>query len=582
MKLRGRYSHTIFKQLVSFTLLIGVVPLIIISIIQFDRMKKMAEEEMIRSHQQVISQYMKSVEEKLTQYQYKIALTSNSTVIQEEMLNAEANPYTKGARISEEVTKYLMLEQTGEVSSCMVYSMLEELPVYGKRVSMISNAQREGWYRQDGALENGWYTYYAWGIETGLLAMVREIISYDYTDLSVRKLGIVKLDIRLRELFEPAKANDSDSFFVLLYDDSDTEVYRSDGLEENVFAQFLKSKERENGGSESPVILEPYIIYQECLEDYGIWLLFLFENSELLGIRGEVFSWIFPAIFVIAVLVIGMSFYYTRNFSQRVQLLLGKIRSVESGDLCVRESIEGNDEIAALDKEFGHMVRELNRLIEKNYIQQLENKETQLRNLQLQINPHFLYNTLETISSMAAINHSFAICDICEKLGEVFRYSLGKNYDEFVTVEQEIHHTQNYIFIQQIRFSNRFKVVYHLDKSLSQKRVLRFILQPIVENAILHGLANLPEEGVLEISTRMEEECLVIGIEDSGVGMSLEKMEELRKYIDAAQAFDEKKHSIGVRNVHQRIKMACGEQFGIRISGALHQGSCFELWLPLL
>ncbi|MCA5963452.1 histidine kinase [Blautia sp. RD014234] len=93
------------------------------------------------------------------------------------------------------------------------------------------------------------------------------------------------------------------------------------------------------------------------------------------------------------------------------------------------------------------MLGKLDALIQKNYIRELENKEAQLKNLQLQINPHFLYNTLETISSMAAVKQVFDICDICQRLGEIFRYNLGKNYGEFVTVAQELGHVQNYIFI---------------------------------------------------------------------------------------------------------------------------------------
>ncbi|MBQ7840451.1 MAG: histidine kinase [Lachnospiraceae bacterium] len=582
MKFKRLYSQTIFRQLVTFTLLIGIVPLIIISITQFTRMKNMAEREMVNSHQQVISQYIKNIEEKLSEYYYKTDLISGSTVVQETLLSTVDNSYSKGARISEEVTKYLMLEKSSEISNCMIYSMVKENPVYGKRVSTISNAEREGWYGLTRALDDGWYTYYSRGMGEELMTIVKKIINYNYTDLRTQQLGIVKLDIRLNELFEPAKYRDKSSFFVLLYDDSDSLLYCSEGLEEDIFVRFLEERKTDENMAEEPVMMNPYIFYQGNLEEYGIHFLFFFENSELNRVSGEVMEWMFPIIFVLVILIVVMASFYTKNFSRRIQFLLGKIRSVESGDLRLQGSIDGNDEIAMLDKEFDRMLCELNRLIERNYIQQLENKETQLRNLQLQINPHFLYNTLETISSMAAVNQSFVICDLCEKLGEIFRYSLGKDYGEFVTVEQELHHTQNYIFIQLIRFSDRFDVVYHLDKTLSQKRIPRFILQPIVENAILHGLVHMAERGTLEISTREEESCLVIGIEDNGEGMNLQKLESLREYMDNPQVSEENKGSVGVRNVNQRIKMSCGEQYGIQISSAPFQGSCFELWLPLL
>jgi sensor histidine kinase YesM len=268
-----------------------------------------------------------------------------------------------------------------------------------------------------------------------------------------------------------------------------------------------------------------------------------------------------------------------------VAILVHKIKAAETGDLTIGEEIGGNDEIAVLDKQFNQMLYKLNNLINKNYIQQLENKKTELRNLQLQINPHFLYNTLETISSIAAVKKVFTIVEICEKLGNIFRYSIGKNYGEYVTVKQELEHIQNYVHIQKTRFVHKFDVFYYVEPETEDRKILRFILQPIVENAIVHGLSNKSGNGTLEISITQENDNLVITIDDDGIGMSEKKVEELTEYINSEKtnnSLEENKLGIGVRNVNQRIKLTCGNEYGIVIKSSEKQGTCFTIFLPLI
>ena len=521
----------------------------------------MMEEEIINSQKQIISQYMTNLDEKLYQYQIRVDLIANSTLVKEELLKEDEDPLTKGTRISEEVTKYLMLDQSSEVSNYMVYSMNEEQPVYGRNVSMFSVAEQEEWYPLVDEWSRG-YHFYAYRGEV-LLSMVNEIVDVNYQDWSSRNLGIVKLDLRLSSLLR-TDLGDKEGFFVCLVDESGKQIYSSEG--------FLKAMDN----------LDSYIMYEQKIANQDLQVRFYFERYELANSWLQVLGHLFPMIFILIIVVVIIAFLYSKKFSERIRILMQKIEHVEQGDFGYQMSIDGNDEIAFLDQAFDRMVTQLNNLIRKNYIQKLENKEAQLRNFQLQINPHFLYNTLEIISATAAINNCFEICDICERLGDIFRYSLGKNYGEYVTVKQELHHTQNYIYIQQIRFPNHFEVVYHLDEKLSDKRIPRFILQPIVENAISHGLKQIKENGKLEISTRQENGFLVICIEDNGEGMSLQKVEELRNHIEDTKFSDDKKDNIGVRNVHQRIKLTCGQQYGIQIASALHQGSVFELWLPLL
>ena len=575
------HSSTIFSQLVIFTTLISIIPILFISSLLFQKINKMVTDELVDSHYQLVAQYTSNLESKFYQYQDSLKQISNNTIVLNTLLGKteEKNPQVNGVSVSAEVNKSLHLESS-ELRNCMIYSNLTDNKIYGTRVAMMDGASREIWYLNRKAINDACFTYSSINNKGTILSLIQNINYINVSDYTSEYVGFIKLDIYMNKLFAPTDDNTEQaySYDIVVVDPDNNIVYSSnpgysDILSQHSYEQLAKNKIN---------YYKDTMVCVDTEENYGLKLIFLFNNSQLSIKRAEMQKAIFPVFFVVMGIIICTAFIFTRGFSKRVAKLINKIKIVETGDLEIREEIEGNDEIAILDKQFNHMLLKLDNLIKKNYIQQLERKESELRNLQLQINPHFLYNTLETISSIAAVSQVFIICDLCEKLGENFRYSLGKNYGEFVTVDQELSHTQNYVYIQKTRFGNKFEVFYNIDPKTENKQILRFILQPIVENAIVHGLSNINGKGTLEISINQVDETLVIKIEDDGIGMSPEKVEEINRYINENTSSDQKKQSIGIRNVNQRIKLACGNEYGILIESTLERGSCFTINLPLI
>lgn len=179
------------------------------------------------------------------------------------------------------------------------------------------------------------------------------------------------------------------------------------------------------------------------------------------------------------------------------------------------------------------------------------------------------------------MRQAFTVCDLCGRLGEIFRYSLGKDYGEFVTVEQELHHVENYVFIQKVRYGDKFEVFYHIEPEVRQCMILRFILQPVVENAILHGIAPMTGNGTLKINVGRQGEILYVKVEDDGIGMDSTRKSELEEYISRPENSREEKGSIGVRNVHRRVRLACGDRYGVSIESRPYRGSGFLITFPL-
>lgn len=587
MKGKGIHSRSIFVQLLVFSLLASLVPTLLISIFLFYKLDRTAQAEVQDYHDQITSQYMKNIEEKLQQYRNSLEVIANNTVILSTLTDETLNPYDKGELVSKEVNNSLLLEKQSEVRNCMIYSSVQDCKIYGRRASMMQQASREVWYLQERVMKDDCFSYFALKDSEPILSLVKDIEELDTEHLSRSQLGIIKLDVAMKRLFVPA-ATDSEENATY-----DVIVYKNEGEDAKILYQTLKENgseilkkywsdtAKEETGANSEGLIDTYTVAGQTLEDYGLNLLFLFDNQDSLEKRAEIIETILPLLLLLMIAVTGVIYWYSKDFSSRVELLVKKFRRAETGDLSVSEKISGTDEIAVLDQQFNRMLGKLDQLIKTSYVQKLENKEAQLKNLQLQINPHFLYNTLETISSIAAVKQVFVVCDICGKLGEIFRYSLGKNYGELVPLEQEMTHIKNYMFIQKIRYGDRLQVFYNIDVDAAHVYIPRFILQPIVENAISHGLSNLTSVGTLEVSAFEKKDRLYIEIEDDGEGMVREKVAEITRFINTAKPVEGKKN-IGIRNVNQRIKLAYGEAYGITIRSAPYQGSRFTIQLPIM
>lgn len=587
MKGKDIHSRSIFVQLLVFSLLASLVPTLLISIFLFYKLDRTAQAEVQDYHDQITSQYMKNIEEKLQQYRKSLEVIANNTVILSTLTDETLNPYDKGELVSKEVNNSLLLEKQSEVRNCMIYSSVQDCKIYGRRASMMQQASREVWYLQERAMKDDCFSYFALKDSEPILSLVKDIEELDTEHLSRSQLGIIKLDVAMKRLFVPA-ATDSEENATY-----DVIVYKNEGEDAKILYQTLKENgseilkkywsdtAKEETGANSEGLIDTYTVAGQTLEDYGLNLLFLFDNQDSLEKRAEIIETILPLLLLLMIAVTGVIYWYSEDFSSRVELLVKKFRRAETGDLSVSEKISGTDEIAVLDQQFNRMLGKLDQLIKTSYVQKLENKEAQLKNLQLQINPHFLYNTLETISSIAAVKQVFVVCDICGKLGEIFRYSLGKDYGELVPLEQEMTHIKNYMFIQKIRYGDRLQVFYNIDVDAAHVYIPRFILQPIVENAISHGLSNLTSVGTLEVSAFEKKDRLYIEIEDDGEGMVREKVAEITRFINTAKPVEGKKN-IGIRNVNQRIKLAYGEAYGITIRSAPYQGSRFTIQLPIM
>ena len=305
--------------------------------------------------------------------------------------------------------------------------------------------------------------------------------------------------------------------------------------------------------------------------------------KDITQARGYVLT-LASILLVVLLLVVSL---LIRHFDRQLQVLLKKFESVEKGDMVIRQHLDSQDELGKLDRHFNHMVEQLQRLIHRNYVSQLEKREAQLDALKFQINPHFLYNTLNVISSIATIHKTPSIPAICQNLSQLFRYNMSGHSN--VALKQELDSVKHFISLQQVQFTQPFQVFYDIEPGVETCAVQKFILQPIVENAIKYGFSKKDRVYCLEINAHADGDLLVIEVADDGEGIAPEDLAGIKTLLeksgrtDAALRSTPKpgRNSIGLPNIHERLRLAYGEKGGLDIKSERGSGTTVTLKMPL-
>lgn len=275
---------------------------------------------------------------------------------------------------------------------------------------------------------------------------------------------------------------------------------------------------------------------------------------------------------------------------KKMMRLMNEVRLGRKSHLSKRIQVDGYAEMIIMATRFNEMMAEIEDLTERLvagkrllYETELVKRRAELSYLQSQINPHFLYNTLESIKGLAVDEGATQIFELTKALALFFRFSIKG--PDMVTLERELTIIKNYIFIHQIRFGERLQVEYDFEPDCLSSTIPKMILQPIVENAIFHGIEPLQRNGRLLIKGYSDGINLYLSVQDNGTGISSERLEKINESIDQRIAKDEQddqtEHSIGLINVLDRIRIKFGEEYGLQITSQLQGGTQVLLNMPL-
>ncbi|WP_099466955.1 sensor histidine kinase [Konateibacter massiliensis] len=257
--------------------------------------------------------------------------------------------------------------------------------------------------------------------------------------------------------------------------------------------------------------------------------------------------------------------------------------SQEAADYKLEEEWEKD----SLTDSLTYILDKYKKSIEREHAEIVLRQESEYAQLQSQINPHFLYNTLEVVRGQALIDDNYKIADMTEALAKYFRYNIGKDDDQ-VSLSEEIDNVYNYIKIQQYRFADKFTFHIHVHDDTEEYKnciVPKMTLQPIVENAIFHGIEGKIGEGAIDIHIVTTQERLIITVADDGIGMNEESLEAIQQKLEQSpivMSYDKKKGSngIAVGNVNNRLKLLFGKEYGLQISSTWLVGTEVEITIP--
>lgn len=297
-----------------------------------------------------------------------------------------------------------------------------------------------------------------------------------------------------------------------------------------------------------------------------------YQNSFVTMLRFSVI--VFGGIFI---LILLLSYYIPLSITRPIRRLSEVTDQVAKGDLSVRSDVRTGTEVAMLNDSLNSMIDKINELLEQVKKEQIRLRKAEFELLQSQINPHFLYNTLDTIVWLAESGEQKEVVSMVGSLSDFFRASLNQGKD-IVSIKEELLHVRSYLEIQQVRYQDILQYEIHVSEELEKYMIPKITIQPLVENALYHGIKNKRGKGKIVITGLKEKNSLFLIVEDNGIGIRKEQLLQVRNKINGKAL--EGKDSFGLYNVNERIRLNFGEGYGIFVESCYGEGTTIKVKLP--
>jgi two-component system sensor histidine kinase YesM len=540
MKLR----HKLFVSYLAVVL----IPLTILGVYSYQQSKKVQLEQADIVLQDTLRKIDDNLSYKLQRFNSAIELISYNPNFSH-IFNVEYTSY---------YAMYVDLQETVDPlinTATFLNSDIQRIIIYTENnltqrmnsIMPIAAVEHEAWY-QDAmqSLDTHWY------VEGGKVFGVRRI----FGDVNYEKKNLVYVELVPNFLASSLDLSDMKQAVAVIADPRGKVVYSTQPDSGATFdAAGLVEQRLQGGGGELP---EHLWLHREMRESE--WSISMIVPAEALTIspwRILRATLIIEGISVAVLLLI--IWIFSRVFVRRIQRLNHKMQLVEEGTLTINLKVHAGDEIGELESRFGKMLASINLLIEEGYKSKITQREAELRALQAQINPHFLYNSLSVINWKAIEVGADEISRVAGILSAFYRTTLNQGKDH-VFVKDELLNTKSYLEMQLIMHDYNFDVSYEIDEGIVDQRMIKLVLQPIVENAIEHGIdQKRTGRGLLRISGQADEDrhTLVFVVEDNGPGIPPDIAEEV---------LVKQSRGYGLRNVQERIRIQYGSQYGITIA----------------
>lgn len=386
---------------------------------------------------------------------------------------------------------------------------------------------------------------------------------------------VVALSLPYSELFDVLRTIDPE-MLVLMRDSSKNVLFSrvpaSMALDADTLSDSVAALDRER-----------YLYTETSFERYGLELLCLYPRQLARSNLLRVFLLFMLCILALVGLFVAGTYLISRSLTRRLTIITNTMRSVGDTGLDVRTEIDGRDEIGQLAHDFNKMMQRIRTLNEMTCRAEVLRRDATIKAMESEMDPHFLFNALQTISMMAEIKGELDISDAITSLGAIVRYNLSHG-DDVIPLAQELEHVRTYCALQNLILNDRLRLETDVPQEFLPHRLPRMLLGPLVENCVLHGFRDFPGECRIRITLRSEPACLRLLVQDNGNGIAPVRLAKLRAYLeedwDAPTDLETSGNGLALRNVHQRIRLKYGESYGLTLRSTLHEGTCVCIALP--
>ena len=547
-----KYRH----KLTIILVVASLVPMLVLALDSYIRMSDQARHNEMEDMKSILEQTQNTIDNQVDVYANLLNYLTYSPDLEELLTDNDRDAYGLYELYTQVADPLLSVPKSYHNAILQIQLYAESIPVkHDYTLIPLKDSEQEWWYEK---MQDTVNVQWMMNPEKGEAAAVRRIYS--------RQTETARLCIILdyEKLFQPFESIAFEAVDGLIADKNGEIIYHSNKLGMDV----------KNGEIMEEVLpsIEKKCVCVSSASDGNGWVYYLYRpKADITRSVSEVLVSEIPLVLLCLVIILLLGPVVSRKLTRSIELLTENMNRVNEGIREVTVESDSEDEIGILIRSFQNMMDEINRLIHEVYETRIALKEFELKALQAQINPHFLYNSLSAINWMAIRSKQSEISRVTLALSTFYRTALSRGED-MVTIETCIRNIEAYLEIQLIMHDNDFQIEWEKDPGIFAEKVPKLILQPVVENALEHGL-DLVEEGekILKISFLDAGKDVLIVVEDNGEGMEPEKAQSLVTYHTKGY---------GLKNVNDRICLLYGEEYGIRIISAPGQGKRVEIRTP--
>ena len=563
-RLRKIFKNMKYRHKLTILLVVtSLVPMTVLALYSHSRQSTMVRSSELEDMQSIMEQTKESIDSQTAVYASLLNYLTYSPDIEEIIKEKNIDNYTAYEKYTEIADPLLSVPKSYHDAINRIQLFADSIQVEHEYTLVPLDKMQEEWW-SEGLKDD---VRIQWKVDRTRGEVVAVRMTYAHQKLN----AVLCISLDYDKIFQPLTNILTDENGGIVADKDGNVLYNKTGLTELKLSDDNK-KDTSQTADKLLSKISQTCTWTQTESEENDWVFYFYKSQD--AISGSVRRLLLeeiPLIIACGFIILFLGLSFSRIFTRKIEELTKNMDQVNHGSRQVTVSSDSEDEVGILINSFHNMMDEINRLIDEVYVNKIALKEYELKALQAQINPHFLYNTLSMMNWMAIRSNQMEISKVTLALSTFYRTALSKGED-VVTVENCIQNMQAYLEIQLTMHDNNFTVDWDIDPTIKNEKMPKLLLQPVVENAIEHGIDE-KEDGdkKLFLSFRGNGDDVEITVRDNGMGMPQEKAETLVTY--QAKGY-------GLKNVNDRIRLLYGEKYGIQIFSAPDEGTTVVMRFP--